>query len=292
VTSKLGDVHDYLGIKWDFTIPGQVSLSMEGYLADIFACYNVTETYPDPATNKLFVVNLSSPLLSREKSEHYHSIVMTLHYLAKRTRSDILTAVAWCASRVLSPTEEDEAKVDRILGYLLYTRDKKQVLKIGPNLALRAYVDASFSVYPDMKSVTGVVLMLGDAVVYVKSSKQKISTRSSTESELIAISDSLSHILWSREYMLSSHINIGPVVLYQDNKSTICLANKGRSTSERTRHIKIRYFFIRHYIDANEIIIEYMPTANMIADIMTKPLHSNLFNKLANVLSGNKELNV
>jgi hypothetical protein len=104
--------------------------------------------------------------------------------------------------------------------------------------------------------------MLGDAVVYVKSSKQKISTRSSTESELVAISDSLSHILWAREYMLSSHNDIGPIILFQDKKSTICLANKGRSTSERTRHIKIRYFFIRHYIDTHEIVLEYMPTAD------------------------------
>lgn len=95
--------------------------------------------------------------------------------------------------------------------------------------------------------MTGVVLMLGDATVYVKSSKQKISTRSSTEAELVAISDSLSHVLWAREYMLSSHSDVGPIVLYQDNRSTICLANKGRSKSERTRNIKIRYFFIRHF---------------------------------------------
>ena len=134
-----------------------------------------------------------------------------------------------------------------------------------------------------MKSVTGVVLMLDDAVVHVKSSKQKISTRSSAEAELVAISDSLSHILWAREYMISSHSDVGTIVLYQDNKSTICLANKGRSTSERTRHIKIRYFFILHYIDANEIVIEYMPTEDLIADIMTKPLHGTTFRKLANV---------
>ena len=92
--------------------------------------------------------------------------------------------------------------------------------------------------------------------------------------------------------MISSHSDVGTIVLYQDNKSTICLANKGRSTNERTRHIKIRYFFILHYIDANEIVIEYMPTEDLIADIMTKPLHGTTFRKLANVLSGNTELNV
>ena len=92
--------------------------------------------------------------------------------------------------------------------------------------------------------------------------------------------------------MISSHSDVGRIVLCQDNKSTICLANKGCSMSERTRHIKIRYFFIRHYIDANKIVIEYMPTDDMITDIMTKPLHGTTFRKLANVLSGNTEINV
>ena len=71
--------------------------------------------------------------------------------------------------------------------------------RIGEKTELRAYVDALYAVYKDAKSVTGVVIMLGDAVVYVKSLKQKIVTRSSTESELVGISDSLSQILWTRE---------------------------------------------------------------------------------------------
>jgi hypothetical protein len=115
---------------------------------------------------------------------------MTLHYLAKR-----ITAVSWCASRVLRPTEEDELKLDRILEYLMKTKDRATVLRIGDKLELRAYVDASYAVYHDAKSVSGVVLMLGEAVIYVKSSKQKIVTRSSTEAELVAISDSLSQVL-------------------------------------------------------------------------------------------------
>ena len=64
------------------------------------------------------------------------------------------------------------------------------------------------------------------------------------------------------------------------------LANKGRSTSERTRHIKIRYFFITHYVDNKEIKIEYMPTTRMIADIFTKSLHGTLFTKLSAAITG------
>ena len=91
--------------------------------------------------------------------------------------------------------------------------------------------------------------MIGNATVYVKSGKQKIVTRSSTEAELVGLSDALSQILWTREFLCNQGLRLGPAIVYQDNQSTICLANKGRSTSERIRHVKIRYFFIKHYID-------------------------------------------
>ena len=99
----------------------------------------------------------------------------------------------------MKPTEEDERKLDRILGYLKATAERITTLRIGDKLQLRAYIDASYAVYQDAKSVSGIVLMLGDAVIYVKSSEQKIVTRSSTESELVAISDSLSQVLWTRK---------------------------------------------------------------------------------------------
>ena len=162
------------------------------------------------------------------------------------------------------------------------------ILHIGQNLQLKAFVDSSFGLYEDGKSVTGVAIMLGNATIYVKSGKQKIVTRSSTESELVGISDALSQVLWTREYLLQAGLEIGPAIVYQDNQSAIFLATKGRSTSERSRHIKIRYFFVAHYIATNEIKIEYMPTGQMIADVLTKPLHGTLFKIFADKLTGNQ----
>ena len=129
--------------------------------------------------------------------------------------------------------------------------------------------------------------MLGDATIYVKSSKQKIVTRSSTESELVKISDALSQVLWTREYLLSAGLEMSPAIIYQDNQSTIFLANKGRSTSERSRHIKIRCFFVQHYIEAGEIKLQYLPTWQMVADVLTKPPHGALFKIFADQLTGN-----
>ena len=79
---------------------------------------------------------------------------------------------------------------------------------------------------------------------------------------------------------------LGASTLYQDNMSAIALANKGRSTSARTRHIAIRYFFVKDRIDAGEIRVEHMPTGKMIADILTKPLQGDLFREMRAALLG------
>ena len=122
--------------------------------------------------------------------------------------------------------------------------------------------------------------MLGYATTYVKSGKRKIVARSFIVSELVGISDALSQVLWMREYLLSAGLEMGPAIIYQDNQST-------RSTSERSRHIKIRYFFVQHYIKAGEIKLQYLPTGRMVADILTKPLHGALFKIFADQLTGN-----
>lgn len=122
VTYKTGLEHDFLGIHWDFTVPGQASLSMDGYINDIISKYYVTKMCSTPATDRLFHTTKDSVILTLEKREMFRSCVMTLYYLAKRTRPEILTAISYCATRTLGPTEEDEKKLDRILSYLLFSR--------------------------------------------------------------------------------------------------------------------------------------------------------------------------
>ena len=114
----------------------------------------------------------------------------------------------------------------------------------------------------------------------MRSGKQKIVSKSLTESELISLSDSVPQAVWSRDFLSNQGYKIDPALIYQDNKSTIALAEKGRSTSDRTRHINIRYFFVKDRIDQGEIKVQYLPTEDMIADILTKPLQGVLFRKL------------
>jgi hypothetical protein len=160
------------------------------------------------------------------------------------------------------------------------------LLACDEELGVHAYVDASFAVHHDMKSHTGSVITLGKGAVTVSSKKQKLMTKSSTESELVGMSDQLPQIIWTRNFLVAQGYSMGPARIYQDNMSTIALASKGRSTSARTRHIAIRFFFVKDRIDSKEVEVVYKATGEMIADIMTKPLQGELFRKMRAGLMG------
>ena len=121
------------------------------------------------------------------------------------------------------------------------------------------------------------MITLGEGAIYAKSGKQGLVTRSSTEAELVGLSDSSVQVIWLRNFLTEQGYQMGPAITCQDNESTIKLAQKGRSTSARTRHIAIRYFFIKDRIDTGEIELKQLPTHEMIADILTKPLSGKLF---------------
>jgi len=151
------------------------------------------------------------------------------------------------------------------------------ILEPEKDIAVLVYADASYGVHADGKSHTGLYITLGRGGVFVRSSKQKIVTKSSTEAELVGLSDSLGQAIWTRDFLIGQGYVMGPATLFQDNMSTITLANKGRSTSDRTRHIHIRYFFVKDRVNSGEVKIEYKHTKMMLADLLTKPLQGDLF---------------
>jgi hypothetical protein len=145
------------------------------------------------------------------------------------------------------------------------------------------WVDASFAVHPDMKSHTGGVMSLGRGAIYGTSTRQKLNSRSSTEGELIGVNDVMPQVLWTRYFLEAQGYGVKENIVYQDNQSAILLEKNGRgSSSKRTRHINIRYFFVADRIASNEMSVQYCPTAEMLADFFTKPLQGSLFQKFRN----------
>jgi len=183
-------------------------------------------------------------------------------------------------------TEEDKGKLRRVLSYLHNTRKLGIVLGCkGEGVSLSVYADASYAVHGDYKSHGGVFISHNRGPVLVKCSKQKIVTKSSTEAELVTLSDAVSLAAYNIEFLKGQGYKVN-AVLHQDNTSCISLAENGRSNSDRTKHIGIRYFFVKQYVDNGTMKIQHCPTLQMIADILTKPLQGELFRRLRDLLLG------
>jgi len=285
-----GDTHEYLGMLLDFSIPEQCELTMRKYISDLMEDFGVTGIARTPASLDLFDIDTNSPLLSAELKERFHRGTAQCLYLATHVRPDILCAVSFLTTRVQAPTEDDSTKLFRLLRYLNGTRELGMVLGADDdgNYHLSAYVDASFGVHVDGKSHTGMFITLGRGPILAKSIKQKIVTKSSCEAELVALSDITSLLAWQQEWMASMGLSDDayPGYLHEDNTSTIRLAENGRSTSDRTKHIRLRYFFIKQYLDNGDFVLKHCGTDRMIADILTKPLQGEHFETLRKYLLG------
>ena len=112
------------------------------------------------------------------------------------------------------------------------------------------------------------------------SRKQKLNARSSTESELIAVDDMMEKVLWTKLFLEEQGVQVEKNIVYQDNQSTIRLAENGRaSAGKRTRALNIRYFFVSDQVQKGNLSIEYQSSGEMTADFLTKPLQGELFRK-------------
>ena len=274
-----GITHSYLGMTFDFSIEKSVKVTMERYIRDLLLEAEINTSTKTPATDKLFDTR-ECEKLDAEKSKRFHTLVAKLLYLAKRVRPDILLAVSFLTTRVTSPDVDDFSKLQRILTYLYGTQDFGIVLRADTPTRVQTYIDASFGVHGDGKSHSGLFLTTGSGPIMVKSSKQHIVTKSSTESELVALSDFTSDAIACRNFLIAQGELSSPALIFQDNQSTIALVNNGMSKNDRTRHINVRYFWTKERIDIGEIEVKYLPTEDMIADILTKPLQGIKFIQL------------
>jgi hypothetical protein len=140
-----------------------------------------------------------------------------------------------------------------------------------------------------MKSHTGGVVSFRRGAINSKSSKQKLNTKSSAEAELVVASDYLPYPIWGKNFLEAQGDVLKENVLYQDNQSTIHFKKNGqKSCGPNSRHIDIRYFFIKDGLGIKNVSVHYCPTEQMLADFFRKPLQGNHFRKFREVIMGHK----
>ena len=283
VQIKEGLNHNYLGMQFTFKENGSLRIDMSKYIDYMLNEYNIEGTAATPAANYLFDVMTESPELDNIKKEMFHTITAKLLYLAKRSRPDILLAVSYLTTRVNCPNVSDFNKLQRVLKYLNGSKSLTLTL-YGDGSQLLCDIDTSFAVHDDYKGHTGSANSLGKGTIHADSSKQRLNTKSSTETEIVGLTDQYPQAVYSRNFIIEQGYDTKPLIINQDNQSVIAMIKRGKPSSKYSRHINIRYFFIKDKIEKNELRIQYKSTNDMIADILTKPLQGSKFKLLRKLL--------
>ena len=136
----------------------------------------------------------------------------------------------------------------------------------------------------DRKSTSGYCFSICNGLVSWRSTKQTSVALSTAEAEYIALSGASQEAAWLHKLLRELGFPVeGPITIYEDNQSAICLSKSNRN-HPKTKHIDIKYNYIRSVINQNIVEVEYCPTSEMLADILTKGMTSDKFLKLRNLL--------
>ena len=155
------------------------------------------------------------------------------------------------------------------------------MLQGGASLLFDGYCDSDWgSSKDDRRSVTGYTFMLGGGAVSWQSKKQPTVALSSVEAEYMAACQAAREALWWQKLLHELGVARHPTtVIHSDSQGSIALS-KNPEHHARSKHIDIRHHFIREQVAANHISLQYMPTEDMLADVMTKPLCRDQHNLL------------
>ena len=273
---------------------GTITLSQEAYIKQLLIDHgmdiNTIKTVDNPCDPSLTTVISHSELLDSTHHTLFRSIIGGLSYAAHMTRSDIAYAVSFLSRHLAAPTLQHLNAAKRILRYLAGTSHYVMIFNKPQNTTeqntilnqypIVAYTDASHgNDLLDRKSTTGTIIKLWGDIICWQSKKQKCVALSSTEAEFYALSSTVCEALWIK-YWLSEVFSINqPILVLCDNQSAIHLSQHD-SFHQRSKHIDIRYHFIRDHMKQNSIIVKWLQTAKQEADILTKCMITKQFQLL------------
>ncbi|CAK1579062.1 unnamed protein product [Parnassius mnemosyne] len=205
----------------------------------------------------------------------YRELIGSLLFLCSVSRPDISFAVNVLSRYVNNPSQQHVNAVKRIVRYLINTKDL--CIKYGESDGLIGYSDSDYASDVDTrKSTTGYIFMMNGGPITWSSQKQKTIALSTTEAEFVAACEAAKEMIWLRQLMLDLGENCKCVTMFIDNQSAIKLINNP-VYHKRTKHIDVKYYFIREKVELGMIKINYVPSKDQLADILTKALSTQTF---------------
>jgi hypothetical protein len=288
ITTERGDKQQIIGMAVDLDREERkVTVSQKNYVQTLAERFNIAKTAVTPATGELFGENDNSPLLNDQIL--YMSLVSTLMYGVKRTYGECLVAVVILSTKYNHATECDWAKAIRVAEYMYGTKDNHCMILQPTSLQVTASSDASYAEHADGRSHTGGCVGFESnkcAWVAFISQKQPQVAKSTCISELYAVNAVGEYVEWIVQVMEELDYPQKTVKISQDNQCSMQLLKTGTGSFKRSKHIKVRYFWLKELIDDGRVEIYYVPSEVLVADALTKPLIGSRFRALRLLLIG------
>jgi hypothetical protein len=276
--SDLGELNWLLGLKVERDRHARtIRLSQRAYIDTIIERFHLEDAkhVASPMETGVVLSDANSPSTHAQteamRNVPYQRAIGSLMYAATSTRPDIAFAVAILSQFMRNPGVVHWDAVKRVLRYLKGSADYGITLG-GSDTGLEAYADADWASQTHRHSMTGYIAILDGGPVAWSSRKQPIIALSTAEAEYIALTTVGREIMYL-QLLLEELYQTTPIPtpLYCDNQAAIALATNNKFHS-RTKHIDLRYHFVRFHVQHGTFTLVYCPTDDNVADALTKAL--------------------
>lgn len=279
----LGPANQILSMQIHRAADGSYTLDQTTYVSEILETFNMTEcryaTTPLDPSIKYHKVDDQEweKIKENTKDIPYRQAIGSLLYLTGGTRPDVAYSSTYMSQFNEKHSDEHWKGVKHILRYLKGTQYRKlKFQKTGE--PLQVYSDADWGGdRTDRKSYSGYIMILAGAPISWSSKKQSTTALSSTEAEYMAMCHTAKEILWINSLLkeICSEATSSPQRMLVDNQGAIFIA-KNHVTSERSKHIDIKYFFLRELVEDQIIAFEHVPSSENLADLLTKQVSKKM----------------
>lgn len=278
--TDMGDLSCFLGIEIQRNFKtSETILSQKRAVNALLKEYGMDDCKPLslPLEPKIFLNKSSDVSLKTEKP--YRELIGSLMYIMLGSRPDLCYAIGYLSRFQENPSDEHWATLKKLLRYLQGTKDLKlKYIKGKTSIPLVGYVDSDWGSDPaDRKSVSGYLFKVFGSIVCWSSKKQPTVALSSCEAEYIAACSATIEAIWLKGVLEDLKVHAGKVLIYEDNQG--CIKMSKNMESKRAKHIDIKYHFLREKIKNGEIEFGYIETLEQEADIFTKALPKQTFER-------------
>jgi len=272
----MGEVKDFIGMKvMRDKAAKQLTLSNPGHIMTLLKAFGMEACTPNKTAMATGVKLSKTGENLLPAGNRYAELVGSLLYLSTTTRPDIAFAVG-VLSRFMSCPEQDHMLAAK--GVLRYLRGTTRLgVVYSGNEPLQGYVDADWAGDTDgRRSTTGFVFTLNGGPISWASKRQSTVGTSTAEAEYVAAAMATKEALWLRKLLTALGVDGGAVPMEEDNQSCLALVNNPEATG-RTKHVDVAYHMVRDYQARGDVAFYFLPSAEMPADGLTKPLPSPAF---------------